>query len=364
MTDALTLTEDLQRLLATMPDPTAGAQVTALESELADRFGVRHAIAVSSGTAALHTALVALGIGPGDEVLVPALTVIMSVAPVIHAGARPVFVDCTADGTDFDYTDLTAKLTPAVKAVLPVHLWGRTGDLARLRGWADEHGLHVVEDACQAQGSHTGDRPAGTGSTIGCFSMKDGKVLWCGEGGYLLTDHDRYAAAARSYRSHGLPPPPPGYRPRVAHNYRLAEPLALIARANLARFNELLARRQQQAALLRESLAGAPGVQPASAPGHLWNGYSFLAKVTVPQPRAFCERLADLGVPNSVGTFHLVPADRRPELASFAASPCGNAAAVLDRTLAVILTDHDDDHRIAGYAHTITREARAWCPRD
>jgi perosamine synthetase len=364
MTDAPKLTEDLQRLLATMPDPTANAQVTALESELADRFGVRHAIAVSSGTAALHTALVALGIGPGDEVLVPALTVIMSVAPVIHAGARPVFVDCTPDGTDVDYTDLTAKLTPAVKAVLPVHLWGRTGDLPRLRRWADEHGLPVVEDACQAQGSHTGDRPAGTGSTIGCFSMKDGKVLWCGEGGYLLTDHDRYAAAARSYRSHGLPPPPPGYRPRVAHNYRLAEPLALIARANLARFDELLARRQQQAALLRDLLTGASGVQPVDAPGHRWNGYSFLAEISVPQPRAFCEHLAGLGVPNSVGTFRLVPADRRPELASVAASPCGNAAAVIDRTLAVILTDHDDDHRIAGYAHTITREVRAWCPRD
>ncbi|MEV4709593.1 aminotransferase class I/II-fold pyridoxal phosphate-dependent enzyme [Actinoplanes sp. NPDC049316] len=364
MTGALRLTEDLEQLLDTMPDPAAGTQVTALESELADRFGVRHAVAVSSGTAALHTALRAVGVGPGDEVLVPALTVIMSVAPIIHAGARPVFVDCTPDGADLDHTDLSAKVTPATKAVLPVHLWGRIGDLARLGGWADEHRLLVVEDACQAQGSRTGDRHAGTGSAIGCFSMKDGKVLWCGEGGYLLTDNDRYAAAARSYRSHGLPPPPPGYPPQVAQNYRLAEPLAVIARANLARLDDLLARRQHQAALLRELLTDAPGVQPAAAPGQGWNGYSFLATLTMPRPRAFCERLAGLGIPNSVGTFRLVPADQRRELASFAASPCGNAAAVIDRTLAVILTDHDDDQRITGYAEIIAREARAWCPRD
>lgn len=364
MTGTPVLPEGLEDLLIAMPDPAANKQVTALESELAARFGTRHAIAVSSGTAALHTALMALGVGPGDHVLVPALTVIMSVAPIIHAGAHPVFVDCTPDGTDFDYADLNAKVSRTTKAVLPVHLWGRTGDLARLSRWAGEHKLLAIEDACQAQGSHTDERPAGTGSAIGCFSMKDGKVLWCGEGGYLLTDNDWYAAAARSYRSHGLPSPPPDYPPRVAHNYRLAEPLALIARANLARFDDLLARRQHQSSLLRDLLTDTPGLHLADAPEQQWNGYSFLATVTLPEPRAFCERLHSLGVPNSVGTFRLVSADQRRELAGFAPAPCGNAAAVIDRTLAVILTDHDDDHRITEYARTIAREVRAWHPRD
>jgi perosamine synthetase len=363
MTDLSALDAQLADLLATMPDPAATTNVRALEDGLADQFGTRHAVVVSSGTAALHTALVVAGIGPGDEVLVPALSVIMSVAPIIHTGARPVFVDCTPDGTDFDYRDLTAKTSPNTKAIVPVHLWGRTGDLARLGRWADQHQLVVIEDACQAQGSHTEGRLAGTHGAIGCFSMKDGKVLWCGEGGYLLTDDDTYAAAARSYRSHGLPPPPAGFPPRVAHNYRLAEPLALIARHNLARFDEHLTRRQRQAAMLGERLADTPGLHMSAAPlGQQRNGYSFLATVTLPQTRAFCEHLASRGVPNSVGTFRLVPADQRRELATWAGSGCRNAAAVIDRTLAVILTDRDDEHRLNGYAQTINREARAWPP--
>jgi perosamine synthetase len=364
MTGISALSGQLADLLATMPDPAADTHVSALEDELADRFGARHAVAVSSGTAALHTALAVAGIGPGDEVLVSALSVIMSVAPIIHAGARPVFVDCTPDGTDFDYSDLTAKTSRATRAVLPVHLWGRTGDPAKLGRWADEHELLVIEDACQAQGSDTDGRFAGTHGAIGCFSMKDGKLLWCGEGGYLLTDDDTNAAAARSYRSHGLPPLD-GSPPRVAYNYRLAEPLALIARDNLTRFDDLLSARQRQAALLGELLADTPGLHvPAVPAGQRWNGYSFLASVTLPQTRAFSEHLASLGIANSVGTFRLVAADRRRELAAWAGPPCRNAAAVIDRTLAVILTDHDDEHRLNGYAQTIDREARAWRPRD
>jgi dTDP-4-amino-4,6-dideoxygalactose transaminase len=365
MTRLATLTAQLADLLAAMPDPAGDTHVAALEKELADRFGTRHAVAVASGTAALHTALAVAGIGPGDEVLVPALSVIMSVAPIIHAGAHPVFVDSTPDGTDFDYTDLAAKLRPATRAVLPVHLWGRTGDAGTLGSWADDHHLLVIEDACQAQGSQTAGRFAGTHGAIGCFSMKDGKLLWCGEGGYLLTDDDTYAAAARSYRSHGLPPPPDGSPPRLAYNYRLAEPLALIARDNLTRFYDLLARRQRQTALLGELLAGTPGLHLPTVPtGQRWNGYSFLATVTLPQARTFCEHLASLGVPNSVGTFRLIAADRRRELTAFAGPPCGNAAAMIDRTLAVVLTDHDDEQRLTSYAQTIDREARAWRPRD
>ncbi|GAA0546827.1 hypothetical protein GCM10010172_30670 [Paractinoplanes ferrugineus] len=365
MTELSALDAQLADLLATMPDPTATTYVNDLEDGLANQFGARHAIVVSSGTAALHTALVVAGIGPGDEVLVPALSVIMSIAPIIHAGACPVFVDCNPDGTDFDYTDLTAKTSLATKAVLPVHLWGRTGDPARLGRWADEHQLLVIEDACQAQGSHTDGRFAGTHGAIGCFSMKDGKLLWCGEGGYLLTDDDAYAAAARSYRSHGLPPPPDGFPPRVAHNYRLAEPLALIAGHNLTRFDDFLNRRQRQAARLGKLLADTPGLHlPAAPSGQRWNGYSFLATVTLPQTRAFCEHLANLGVPNSVGSFRLVPADRRHELAAWAGPGCRNATAVIDRTLAVILTDRDDEHRLNGYAQIIDREARAWRPHN
>ena len=351
------LVQDLTRLLASMPDPASTACTAALETALVSRFGARHAVTVASGTAALHAALNALGIGPGDEVLVPALSVIMSVAPVVHVGARPIFVDCNADGSDFDYDDLNAKITTATKAILPVHLWGRAGDLARLRRG---HVLDIVEDACQAQGTQVDGKQVGTVGAVGCFSMKDGKVLWCGEGGYLLTDDDGIAARARAFRSHNQSPLPAGQAPTIAHNYRLAEPLALIACTNLRRFDHLLARRRHQAQKLRELLLGTAGLDPIDPPaGQRWNGYSFLATVSLPGPRAFCEHLATRGVPNSVGTFGLVPAGQRPELAKYAV-PCRNAAAVIDRTLAVILTDHDDEQRIHHYAQTIIREARQW----
>jgi dTDP-4-amino-4,6-dideoxygalactose transaminase len=123
----------------------------------------------------------------------------------VYTGARPIFVDCNPQGTDVDYDDLAAKMTEATAAVLPVHLWGRAGNPGRLARWTDERGLHVIEDACQAQGSEVDGTQVGTHGTIGCYSMKDGKLLWCGEGGYLFTADDELADAARSLRSHGQP---------------------------------------------------------------------------------------------------------------------------------------------------------------
>jgi dTDP-4-amino-4,6-dideoxygalactose transaminase len=352
------------RLLSTLPDPVAGRQVAELERELANRFGVAYAVALSSGTAALHTALVGLGIGPGDEVLVPALSVVMSAAPIVYTGARPVFVDCTPDGRDLDYLDAEAKTSDATRAVMPVHLWGRLADPRRLLEFAVRWRLHIIEDACQAQGSRAGDRLAGTLGAVGCFSLKDGKIMWSGEGGYLLTDDPDLADRCRAYRSHWQTPPS-GQPPlaKLGHNYRLAEPLAVLARANLDRFDELLARRRHQTSLLLSLLDRTPGIVPLhSGPDERWNGYAPLARLTLPAPRRFCERLAALGVPNSVGTFRLVPTDQRPAFSDPAQPPCRNAAAIIDTTLAVVVTDHDSDRRIADYAETITQEACQWVP--
>jgi perosamine synthetase len=351
----------LDELLTGMPRPTGTNYVTALEQGLADKFGVRHAVALSSGTAAIHVALRCLGVGPGAEVLVPALSVVMSVAPIIHAGARPVFVDCDRDGTDLDYDDATSKVTAATKAILPVHLWGRTGDTKRLAALAAEHGLAVVEDACQAQGTEVDGRYAGTSADAGCFSLKDGKILWSGEGGYLLTDREAIAGHARALRAHHQPTYGADPPADVGYNYRLAEPLAVIARENLTRFDAMLEHRRQQARQLAELLTGTPGISVLPGqPG--WNGYSFLARIELDQPRAFCERLAQRAIPNSVGSFRLVAADQRRELARYARQPCLNAAATINRTLAVILTDHDDPSRLHRYAETIAEEARQWKP--
>ena len=341
----------------------AETEVDAYERDLADYLDVAHVVATSSGTTAVQTALDAAGVRPGDDVLVPALAVVMSAAPVCHLGARPVFVDCDPEGTDFDYRDLAAKVTEHTTAVLPVHLWGRAGDPHRLRRFADDRGMAVVADACQALGTTTIDGvQVGTEATIGCFSTHKYKLLATGEGGFLTTDDDYCAAKARAYRSHWLTPPGQ-QRPlsRLAHNFRLAEPLAAIGRCELPQLGTLVRQRTEQTRLLLDLLTDLPHVRPAAVPaGQRWNHYAPLLHLELDQPRAFCEHLAEQGVPNSTGTFRLVPLDQRPMFADDTRPACTTAAKLLDGILAVVLTRHDDEQRIRGYAETITREVTRW----
>ncbi len=184
-----------------------------------------------------------------------------------------MFVDCTGSG-DIDLCDLAAKCGPRTRAVLPVYLWGRGGDPAALTAFARKRGLRVVEDACQAHATLAGGRPLGTFGDLGCFSLKDGKILWSGEGGYILTSDDELAATCRAYCSHWMTPPP-GQAPlaRLGNNYRLAEPLAAIARANLARFGDLARQRHAQATRMLTAVAPAPGLtEVVPHAGEAWNG--------------------------------------------------------------------------------------------
>ncbi|MFG3348738.1 DegT/DnrJ/EryC1/StrS family aminotransferase [Streptomyces sp. NPDC048018] len=356
------LGEGMLAALAGMPDAAGASFADRFEQDLTERFTSRHAVAVSSGTTALHAALSAVGVGPGDEVLVPALTVVMTTAPLAQLGATPVFVDSDPDTLDLDFDDATAKVTARTKAIVPVHLWGRMGDPASLRSFAAEHGLAVVEDAAQAAGSSRGGVPAGAVGDTGCFSMKDGKILWSGEGGYVLTDGSALAAHVRAFRGHWLTPPPGG-RPqeRLAVNARLAEPLAALAQANLRRFPDLLERRRAQTGYLLQALAAARGLTPLRpAKDEAWNHYAPLLRISLPAPRAFAEHLARQGVPSSTGTFRLVPCDTRPMFATNDRALCRGAAEVLDRTLALVLTERDDEAVLDRYAAAITREATAW----
>ncbi|MGB3444884.1 MAG: aminotransferase class I/II-fold pyridoxal phosphate-dependent enzyme [Actinophytocola sp.] len=219
-------------------------EVAAYEAELTEHLGVDHVVAVSSGTTALHCALYAVGVQPGDEVLMPALSVVMAAAPVHHLGATPVFVDCTPDGRDFDYHDLAAKVTDRTTVMLPVYLWGRAGDENLARSFAADRGLALVTDACQALGT-TNESPTiadpsmqpaspavrrltnqvGIRADIGCFSTHRLKLLSTGEGGFLTTNDPYLADQARAYRSHWQTADS-GQMPmsRLAHNFRLEAP--------------------------------------------------------------------------------------------------------------------------------------------
>ncbi|RMI46716.1 DegT/DnrJ/EryC1/StrS family aminotransferase [Streptomyces triticirhizae] len=362
----LRATEELSQstlaALAGMPDPAGAECTTRFEHDLTEAFASRHAVSVSSGTMALHAALSAIGVGPGDEVLVPALTVIMTAAPVVQLGARPVFVDSDPATLDLDYADAAAKITARTMAIVPVHLWGRMGDPAALRAFAAAKGLIIVEDAAQALGTSRAGVRAGTVGATGCFSMKDGKLLWSGEGGFVLTDDFALAAHVRAFRSHWLTPPP-GSLPQeqLAVNARLAEPLAALARANLRKFSALLGRRRAQTVHLLRALREARGLTPLRpATDETWNHYAPLLHIGLPNPRAFAEHLAERGVPNSTGSFRLVPCDTRPMFTSADRAPCRGAAQILDHTLALIITERDDEAVLDRYAAIIAREAAAW----
>jgi perosamine synthetase len=218
-----------------------------------------------------------------------------------------------------------------------------------------------VADACQALGTTINGAQAGTEATISCYSTHHLKLLSTGEGGFLTTDDDDLAARARAYRGHWLTPPP-GQQPltRLAHNFRLAEALAAIGRRELARVEALIQQRIEQTALLLQLLADVPQLRAAEEPaGQRWNAYAPLLHLQLVRPRQFSRHLAELGVPNSTGTFNLVPLDQRPLFTSDT-PPCTTAATVLDGILAVVLTRQDDEQRIRHYAQTITREVTRW----
>ncbi|MCW6508539.1 DegT/DnrJ/EryC1/StrS family aminotransferase [Lichenifustis flavocetrariae] len=181
-----------------------GPWVTEFETRIASLLGARHAVAVSSGSAALHLAVLAAGIGPGDRVLVPAHSFIGTLWGVIYAGATPVFCDVEPDTGTIDIADAERRIGAGAKAIIPVHLYGQPADMAAVRRFAQRRGLIVIEDVAQAIGASYEGKALGTHGAFGCFSFYPGKNLGgAGEGGLVITDDDGAAASLKMLREHG-----------------------------------------------------------------------------------------------------------------------------------------------------------------
>lgn len=181
-----------------------GEPVARFEAEFAAYCGVEHAVAVNSGTSALHLALLAAGVGEGDEVVTVPMTFVATVAAIVYAGATPVFVDIDPLTWTLDAAQIDAVVTPRTRAILPVHLHGRLADMTAVRAAAERHGLVVIEDAAQAHGAERGGRRAGAFGDMGCFSFYPGKNLGgCGEGGAVTTNDAAFAERIRSLRDWG-----------------------------------------------------------------------------------------------------------------------------------------------------------------
>jgi perosamine synthetase len=250
-----------------------GRRVRDFEKALAIYLGSKHVIAVNSGTAALHAALLASGIGPGDEVILPAFTFVATANAVVASGAKPVFVDIKKDDYTIDVRDIKQKITRRTKAVIPVHLYGHPCDEEVIE-LAEKRSLAVVEDACQSLGSTIRGRQTGTLGETGCFSLYASKVLTAGEGGAIATNDSRLAERLKMIRNHGMIK---GYDTRVfGLNLRLPEISAAIARAQMSKLDSMLEARRRNAEHLSRILSDVKGISlPMESKVRRFNWYLY-----------------------------------------------------------------------------------------
>jgi perosamine synthetase len=258
---------------------STGKYLDRFESAFAEFCGVKHAVACSNGTTALHLALVALGVRPGDEVIVPTLTFVATANTVTYCGAQPVFVDAEPDTWTIDAAAIEAKITPRTKGIIVVHLFGHPADMEPIKALARRHGLFVLEDAAQAHGAEYRGRRAGSLGDIATFSFFGNKIVTTGEGGMVVTDDDATAGRMRLLRTHGMDPHRRYWHPVIGYNYRMTNIAAAIGLAQLERVDWQLERRRQLAAWYREELGEADVVTPQAErkwARHVWWMFSVL----------------------------------------------------------------------------------------
>jgi len=252
-------------------------EIVGLEQDWAQYLGVSHCLALNSGTAALHSAMAAIGIEPGDEVIVPAFTFIATPHAVAHQGGVPVFCDIDPASYNASPAAIEACITPRTRAIMPVHMHGLPADMDEIMAMATRHGVDVVEDACQAHGATYRGRRAGTIAPCAAFSLNGSKNLPGGEGGLFVTQDPAYFHTARRLSEFGedveedLPPADLGisrsyWSYGLGWNYRTQELSAAMARSQLRRLDEYNAIAQRNAAILSEGLASIPGLVPPHVP--------------------------------------------------------------------------------------------------
>jgi len=224
-----------------------GKYILEFEQKFAQYCGVRYGIATSNGTVALHLALKALGVGEGDEVLVPTLTFIATANTVTYCNARPVFIDSHPDYWCINPAQIEGKITKKTKAIIPVHLYGHPCDMDAIIDIARRHSLCVVEDAAEAHGATYKGRKVGSFGDINCFSFYGNKIITTGEGGMCLTNDEGLAKRMKILRDHGMNPDKKYWYDVIGFNYRMTNLQAAVGTAQVDKLDRLIARRRQLA---------------------------------------------------------------------------------------------------------------------
>lgn len=254
---------------------------TRFEAAFAAHIGVRHAIALPSCTSAIHLSLLALGVGPGDEVIVPDTTWIASSAPITYVGATPVFADIDPQTWCLSAASLEACITPRTKAVIPVDLYGGMPDWDAILDIARRRRISVIEDAAEAVGSEYRGRKAGGFGDAGVFSFHGSKTLTTGEGGMLVTDRADIHQRALVLRDHGRPAGDRMfYNSEIGYKYKMSSMQAALGLAQLERIDELIARKREIFGWYREALGGTAGVALNAEPAGTKNSYWMCTAIT------------------------------------------------------------------------------------
>lgn len=296
---------------------TTGPTVAAFEDAVAAVVGAKYGVAVSNGTAALHAAYHALGVGPGDEVIVPPMTFAATANAALYCGATPVFADVDPDTLLLDPDAAAAAVTPRTRLIAGVDYAGQPCDWPRLRALADDHGLALVADGCHALGATLGGQAVGTLADATVFSFHPVKHITTGEGGMVMTDREDLAAAMRVFRTHGITADAAAreaggtwfYEMRdLGYNYRITDLQCALGLSQLRRMAPWLARRRALAAAYDAAFAAAPEVRPlGQRPGqeHAWHLYV----VRVDDRRRIFEGMRAAGIGVNV---HYVPVHLHP----------------------------------------------------
>jgi dTDP-4-amino-4,6-dideoxygalactose transaminase len=302
--------EERQAVLAVLDSGqlAQGPVVEAFEREFAEWCGAKHAVAVNSGTAALHLLMLAHGIKEGDEVLTSPFTFVASANAALFVGARPAFADIETKTYCLDPSLVEGALTKRTRVLMPVDLYGHPAALDEMKAIADRHGLVLIEDACQAHGARIGERKAGAIGASASFSFYPTKNMTTAEGGMVTTDDAEIAEKVRSLRQHGASHR--YHHEMLGYNFRMTDIAAAIGRAQLAKLDEFNEMRRRNAAVLTSGLKGVSGVvTPQERPGCRSVYHQYTVRVEHDRD-GFRERLRELGVGTAV--HYETPVHRQP----------------------------------------------------
>lgn len=277
-----------------------GPKVKAFEEAFAEMCGVNYAVATSSGTTALHVALLAHGIGAGDEVITSPFTFIASANSILFTGARPVFADIDPDTFNLDPNLIESRITPRTRAIMPVHLFGLCCDMDAIQAIARKHGLAIIEDACQSHGAEYKGQRAGSFGT-GAFSLYATKNITTGEGGMITTSDADLAEKCRVIRQHGMRRR--YYHDELGYNFRMTDIQAALGVAQVKKLDQFNQTRIKNAAYLNENLKGV--TVPCIPPGYKHVFHQYTIRVEAGKREALLGHLHDRGI--GTGVFYPVP---------------------------------------------------------